>query len=201
MLDLQRYWQAIPTNRWKVSHTSLPDLQRINPLDPTRATGSGEEFTMRTIWKYRLEITKFQEIQIPLNGEIISVGLDPDNDLCVWARVEKSNTDKETAAVCIVGTGGDAEVRRELDDMRRQRDEAFQLSKCQCGTDEACRNLYQKQATIARLTKALETIEQWKAFPVIMHRGQTSSYATAYGSNGERDYMRSIARQALNPSP
>lgn len=94
-----------------------------------------------------------------------------------------------------------AEVRRELDDMRRQRDEAFQLSKCQCGTDEACRNLYQKQATIARLTKALETIEQWKAFPVIMHRGQTSSYETAYGSNGGRDYMRSIARQALNPSP
>jgi hypothetical protein len=94
-----------------------------------------------------------------------------------------------------------AEVRRELDDMRRQRDEAFQLSKCQCGTDEACSALYQQQATIARLTKALETIEQWKAFPVITHRGQTSSYAMAYGSNGERDYMRSIAREALKPSP
>jgi len=58
-----------------------------------------------------------------------------------------------------------------------------------------------QQATIARLTKALETIEQWKAFPVITHRGQTSSYAMAYGSNGERDYMRSIARDALYTPP
>jgi hypothetical protein len=56
-----------------------------------------------------------------------------------------------------------------------------------------------------RLRKALERIERWFGeFPDTGERwndGTPMSYAAAYGSNGERDYMRGIARAALSPEP
>ena len=54
---------------------------------------------------------------------------------------------------------------------------------------------------IAVLVAALEKIERW--FGEFPPTGQTwddgtpMSYAAAYGSNGERDYMRGVARAAL----
>ena len=56
----------------------------------------------------------------------------------------------------------------------------------------------------ARMEKALERIERWFGeFPETgdtWEDGSPVSYATLYGSNGERDYMREIARQALGES-
>lgn len=52
----------------------------------------------------------------------------------------------------------------------------------------------------ARMSRALEKIEAWQDFPATgrtWESGQPMSYATAYGSNGERDYMRGVARDAL----
>ena len=60
--------------------------------------------------------------------------------------------------------------------------------------------LAQSQARVAELEKALGIIEQWTEFPATgdFHKGGTPvSYGAAFGSNGERDYMRGIARKAL----
>ena len=45
---------------------------------------------------------------------------------------------------------------------------------------------------------ALQTIERWREFPAVTTRGGLpSTYGIEYGSNGERDYMRLIAREVL----
>jgi hypothetical protein len=49
------------------------------------------------------------------------------------------------------------------------------------------------------LYEALQQIENWK-FPKSGKRwpnGKEMSYSAAFGSNGERDFMREIARKAL----
>jgi len=50
-----------------------------------------------------------------------------------------------------------------------------------------------------RLREALTRIEKWIGeFPEVeMRDGKMGSYGYAYGSNGERDYMRAVARKAL----
>jgi hypothetical protein len=60
-------------------------------------------------------------------------------------------------------------------------------------------------AEIERLRAALETVVAWGPFPETGHHwgdghGNTRpmSYSAAYGSAGERDYMRAIARRALS---
>jgi Lar family restriction alleviation protein len=59
-------------------------------------------------------------------------------------------------------------------------------------------------STDARLREALEKIERWFGeFPDTGQQwpdGTPVSYGAAFGSNGERDYMRGIARAALSPS-
>ena len=53
----------------------------------------------------------------------------------------------------------------------------------------------------AKLLAALAKIERWFGeFPDVPDRtrpGETISYGFAYGSNGERDFMRGIARAAI----
>jgi|688.fasta_scaffold964552_2 hypothetical protein len=52
-----------------------------------------------------------------------------------------------------------------------------------------------------RMRRALERVAKWhgefpptgKTWPT----GEPMSYGAAYGSNGERDYMRALAREAL----
>jgi len=61
-----------------------------------------------------------------------------------------------------------------------------------------------KQATERSLTRcemALEKIARWFGeFPTVVDRdGNQSSYGAAYGSNGERDFMRDIAAAARWP--
>ena len=57
-------------------------------------------------------------------------------------------------------------------------------------------------ATELALIKALARIEQWFGeFPPTgktYKDGTPMSYLGAYGSNGERDYMRAVAGQALD---
>jgi hypothetical protein len=59
------------------------------------------------------------------------------------------------------------------------------------------------EAEVTRLRAALTRIEKWFGeFPPsgrCWEDGTWMSYGAAYGSNGERDYMRSIARAALLP--
>jgi hypothetical protein len=55
---------------------------------------------------------------------------------------------------------------------------------------------------VKRLEDALHTIARWdrETFPRVPDRqnsGQTISYGLAYGSNGERDFMRNVALNAL----
>lgn len=55
-----------------------------------------------------------------------------------------------------------------------------------------------------RLRAALERIERWFGeFPPTGRTwsddGESMSYGAAFGSNGERDYMRAVARAALAP--
>lgn len=50
------------------------------------------------------------------------------------------------------------------------------------------------------LRRALRTIAKWE-FPATgkeWEDGTPMSYSAAYGSNGERDYMRKVALDALN---
>lgn len=56
-----------------------------------------------------------------------------------------------------------------------------------------------------KMRSALEKIERWFGeFPATgktWDDGSTMSYSACYGSNGERDYMRGIAKDALRVSP
>ena len=59
---------------------------------------------------------------------------------------------------------------------------------------------------IEELEKALAKIERWHGeFPdsgcyYDEHRTRPMSYGAAFGSSGERDFMREVARKALNGS-
>jgi len=52
-----------------------------------------------------------------------------------------------------------------------------------------------------RMKEALLKISKWHGeFPItgeMWANGTPMSYSTCYGSNGERDYMREVARKAL----
>lgn len=65
--------------------------------------GKEQEVT-KTIWKFPLETTDVQEIQTPANAKMLSVGLDPEGALCLWALVNPKE-DLEAITVNIVGTG------------------------------------------------------------------------------------------------
>lgn len=60
--------------------------------------------TMKTIYKYPIQIDREQQILMLEGAEIIRVGLDPRGVPCVWAEVEITN-DPEKWEVAIVGTG------------------------------------------------------------------------------------------------
>lgn len=67
---------------------------------------------------------------------------------------------------------------------------------------EAERDALRAQVEVQRT--ALERIVAWTAFPRVPDLdddSKTVSYGFAYGSNGERDYMRDVARVALSTPP
>jgi len=60
--------------------------------------------------------------------------------------------------------------------------------------------LYQRQISKQELKKALEKVVEWKMPETekFWNDGVTPmSYSAAYGSNGERDYIRQIAQEAI----
>ena len=59
---------------------------------------------MRTIYKYPIEITDSQEIEMPISAEPIHAGLDPQGTPCVWAKVRTDNK-KDSVTIYVVGTG------------------------------------------------------------------------------------------------
>ena len=61
-----------------------------------------------TIWKFPLEITDRQDIKMPGEPKILSVGLDPKGVPCLWALVQPGNPEWRIS-VHIVGTGNPAE--------------------------------------------------------------------------------------------
>ena len=62
---------------------------------------------MRTIWKFKLEITDTQVVSMPDGAVVLSVGLDPFGDLCLWAVVDPSRP-KKPESFTIFGTGNPA---------------------------------------------------------------------------------------------
>ncbi len=60
-----------------------------------------------TIWKYKLELVAEQKIQVREGANALSVGLDPNGDLCVWVELKPGNP-PATIKIQIVGTGDES---------------------------------------------------------------------------------------------
>lgn len=53
-------------------------------------------------------------------------------------------------------------------------------------------------AALAGLIEVVRRIVRWDSFPnVVDRKGELTPYGLAYGSNGERDFMRDLASKAL----
>ncbi len=64
---------------------------------------------MKTIWKFLIEITDYQELDVPQYAIPRHVGLDPLGAPCIWFAVDTDYSFKRRA-VRIVGTGNPAEA-------------------------------------------------------------------------------------------
>ncbi len=58
----------------------------------------------KSIWKFTLEITDHQIIQMPKDAELLHVGLDPQGTPCLWALVTPTN-ETQGRSIIIHGTG------------------------------------------------------------------------------------------------
>lgn len=67
---------------------------------------------MKTIYKYPIEITDEQKIQMPLDAKVIHAGLDPNGIPCIWAMASSHLAD-HSHYVYVRGTG------HEISDSRR----------------------------------------------------------------------------------
>ncbi len=56
------------------------------------------------IFKYVLQLTDIQTVQIPANSAVISAGLDPQDNLCIWVFVDPDAL-PWNHEVHVVGTG------------------------------------------------------------------------------------------------
>ena len=72
----------------------------------------------------------------------------------------------------------------------------MEASSCKC-----TKAIIQLRKDNARMKTALKRIEKWFGeFPSVKCTDGTEiAYFMAYGSMGEREYMRKVAREALNP--
>jgi len=59
---------------------------------------------MKTIYKYNLEITDRQSLELPKNADILSVK-NQDNKLCLWAYVDTEIEEKTIHEIEVFGTG------------------------------------------------------------------------------------------------
>jgi len=61
---------------------------------------------MKKIYKYPFDITDVQKIGIPVNHDVVRVGLDPSGTPCIWAKVNPEEIDIEKE-VYVFETGHD----------------------------------------------------------------------------------------------
>ena len=61
----------------------------------------------KRIFKYRFEISGRQKVVMIENAKPIHVGLDPQDEPCIWAEVEDrgAQTYQTEREICVVGTG------------------------------------------------------------------------------------------------
>jgi len=59
---------------------------------------------MKTVYKYHIQITDIQEIDMPFGAELLHAGLDPAGLPCVWAHVDNLNT-SESVKIAVTDTG------------------------------------------------------------------------------------------------
>lgn len=71
------------------------------------------------------------------------------------------------------------------------------------GAEKYAEKWQQAQQLVERYEKALKFILKWEFPPTgqfwDIDKLQPMSYAACYGSNGERDFMRNVANEALTP--
>jgi len=68
------------------------------------------------IFKYRLDITDEQQVRMPLDARVLSLGLDPAEAVCIWAMVNPRIATIHNYDVRIVGTGNPFDNTVELMD-------------------------------------------------------------------------------------
>lgn len=61
--------------------------------------------TSSRIWKFPLALTDNQTIRLPVGAVILSAGLDPGDDLCLWVKVDAAEPAQHDVPIRIVGTG------------------------------------------------------------------------------------------------
>jgi hypothetical protein len=60
---------------------------------------------MKRIFKYKLEITDFQQFDIPLGAVPLTVQ-SQEGEICLWAEVDDTEQLSNMLSVWVVGTGG-----------------------------------------------------------------------------------------------
>lgn len=63
---------------------------------------------MKTIWKFPLLYTDIQSVSMPLGAQVLSTGLDPQGQLCLWALVDPGAGSNQYRGVAVIGTGNPA---------------------------------------------------------------------------------------------
>lgn len=59
---------------------------------------------MTTIYKYPIEITQRQQVDLPAGAKILTADLDPAGTPCIWAQVNPAVTEREKRMIWILGT-------------------------------------------------------------------------------------------------
>lgn len=60
---------------------------------------------MKSIWKFPLEITQHQEIQMPIGAKILCAKVQREK-ICLWALIDtRLEKEKETRHIILLGTG------------------------------------------------------------------------------------------------
>jgi len=62
----------------------------------------------KRIYKYPFGILDRCMVDLPENHEIIHIGLDPNHQPCIWAKVDPVEIDVSTE-ICVIGTGHDVD--------------------------------------------------------------------------------------------
>ncbi len=59
---------------------------------------------MKTIWKYQLKTTDYQELLLPAGADVLSVGAQ-DATICIWVLLETEAPAHSPRSIWIRGTG------------------------------------------------------------------------------------------------